>query len=485
MSNRTDYPRWARIAGAGAALVAVSGFATCHRAEHLAAILAANTGVDAAQVEGTTRAADEATRLAISETSGILLTSVANIVPDSQEIFRRSTLEAAAAGDNDKVSRLLEFWTPPTDDLEGWTVVVQSWLASGKSEEARTKAWELVELNAEKRSEFIRLFYTAHLTDPNFIQAEPVELVPDVNVNRLEPFDGSSSVIFKVRVNGETVAAFKPHQTITHQSYRGELATYRLAKLLRSTVYIPVTIETVVSEANFYPLAGIRPGDSTKFFSNNSDIVWLRDSAANKWLYGIHKEWVPGLTRFPIEYVDVWRGWLAQSVPLSRVESTNFRSALLPFQTRPRGQYEQLLERQQSTTVKQLAHQLSDLHVLDLLANNFDRYQPEQFIGMNLHFAAGRLVSIDNGATFLLEEDHNARSVTNRLRAVERFSRTTINAVRWMDTEVLFEILFEPNEHFPNERGKYEFFLTRRADLLAHVDALIERYGEEAVLVFP
>ena len=91
----------------------------------------------------------------------------------------------------------------------------------------------------------------------------------------------------------------------------------------------------------------------------------------------------------------------------------------------------------------------------------------------------GRLVSIDNGAAFTINDPSRPRY---HLRRICRFSRSMIREIRLLDEGALLPILYpEPSRA---ERRRYKAFLERRQELLEHVDACVARHGESVVLFF-
>jgi hypothetical protein len=137
-------------------------------------------------------------------------------------------------------------------------------------------------------------------------------------------------------------------------------------------------------------------------------------------------------------------------------------------------------------TALDLARQLSNLHVFDLLINNWDRYSGA-YPGVNSQFNHGMFVSIDNGAAFQARRQGNTSEFTtwNRLRRIEIFSRTTIESIRSMDTDRARALLFPTSRWHTDDDDRWERFLHRRERLLSHIDALIEQHGEDRVLVLP
>jgi hypothetical protein len=300
----------------------------------------------------------------------------------------------------------------------------------------------------------------------------------------LEPFHGSSSIIFKWRDENIIFASFKPSQSIRRQYYRSEVAADRLAHILGLGIVVPESREVQVSWDDFHSLSGIEPGDET-FHQTNARLQWLGEGG-DRYLRGVSKTWIRGLRRFPIEYADVWTPWLDGSRDAEWLRETRVSDAVEGFRERPRDHYAEVAREAHGMTTLQLAHQLSDLHVFDVLVNNYDRYQPEGLqLGMNCHIVAGSLVSLDNGAGFPTRDDHDWRRVRNKVESITRFSRSTYQMLSALDPAALRPALFLPDPHADQEDDRFEYFVERWEWMLARINQLIEERGEAEVLMFP
>ena len=193
---------------------------------------------------------------------------------------------------------------------------------------------------------------------------------------------------------------------------------------------------------------------------------------------------MPGFSQFPIEYTDVWGDLLSNWITAERLHEIELNDAIRGFNGRDRGRYWDILERAEDTTTFDLAHQISDLHVFDFLINNWDRYSGEYW-GVNCQWNHGQFVSIDNGASFQTSDWGGWSATRGRLQRIHRFSQDTIDAIRWMEPDLLFEILFPPSEFHDDEGERWAMFLERRDWLLGYVDGLIEDYSYDRIMIFP
>jgi hypothetical protein len=130
--------------------------------------------------------------------------------------------------------------------------------------------------------------------------------------------------------------------------------------------------------------------------------------------------------------------------------------------------------------LRDVARQLSSILVFDYLTQNWDRFSTSsKYYGVNNQFADGRFISLDNGAAFY---DEPMPDVGPRFEKTSRFSRSMIVAVRALEPEAVDAVLF-PNADRIDKR-RLELFWKQRDKLLARVDKLVEKYGEERVYEF-
>mgnify|MGYP007011827565 CR=1 FL=1 len=325
-----------------------------------------------------------------------------------------------------------------------------------------------------------RLHAVAILQDDEIVQpvAEPLDALDAWSTAVV--LNAGSSVLFRLRDTDGGLWVFKPEQSIRHTNYRGEIASWRVAELLELNLHVPESREVVVRESWWEALTGRHDVAHTR--SRLSVPTWTTGDDGERRLHGMLKPWVDGMARFPIERTGSWSPWLSGERPLDEIRTRSALELMAGFTPDSEEQRTRYTRALQGVPAMELLHQLSDLHVFDYLTNNWDRYQPERF-GLNCHVRAGRVVALDNGATFLPAAAFSDRSTAWRLRRIRHFSASTVAHLRALDTELARDILFPGNR--PDEREAFDAMLERRDAMLAHVDRLIARHGEEAVLTFP
>ena len=459
---------------------ALCGCATLWQTEHAADV------VRIAVAGATVQAEDAAVERAFDAAGVGVRHAVATSSPEQDAIRREAMLRFVAEEDWAAASMLAHFWHPEPSDFAGTHARLQTAAATGRLDEATEQARALATSSAEDaalREAYLLAHYALLAESPERLDLRTLYVASGGPISALEPFDGSSSEIFRVRdTEGTVVGVWKPHQSVRHQSYRGEVATYRLCAMLGCALEVPRSLAMWVAEEDFYALTGLAPDASTQIYSRWSEILWT-EGPNGRGVWGVYKDWVPAFSRFAIEYTDVWRPLLRIGVRATDLEAQRLQQALAPFATRERGFFGRLMEQANGATAFDLARQLSDLHVLDALINNFDRYQSD-WPGMNCHYRDGRILSLDNGASFTLPAEFNERVTMRRLTQVQLFSRSLVDALRWMP-ESAGALLLPDVEHFDDTRARREAFFARRDAVLAYIDGLVAEHGEAAVFVFP
>ena len=93
------------------------------------------------------------------------------------------------------------------------------------------------------------------------------------------------------------------------------------------------------------------------------------------------------------------------------------------------------------------------------------------------------MIYLDNGAGFWLGEQRLGL-MEARLNTLQRFRRSTVDAVRALNVDALAKRMQDdPLAPVLNEK-QLDGLRQRRQALLDHVDALVARYGEAAVLAW-
>ena len=248
---------------------------------------------------------------------------------------------------------------------------------------------------------------------------------------------GSTSVNLHLRLAGGIDAAWKPRTTTHGETYRAEIAAYRLNRLLGLN-RVPPAVSRII------PRSQLR-------LAPTSPVLFERDNTAR----GAAIYWVPVLRDSLIDRpreIDRWSAWLRQG-------------RTIPEDQRGR------------------AEEISSLLVFDFLTGNWDRWS-----GSNVPMDAdGHLIYRDNNGGF--EEpfvEGLMQRGMSRLRRAQRFSRGVIARARALtEASVRAEMALDPDRaHPPLTDAQIRSLLRRRDALIQYVDGLSRRHGEGNVLCF-
>ncbi len=277
-------------------------------------------------------------------------------------------------------------------------------------------------------------------------------------IEAVERGHGGRSLSFRVTLADGTSGYFKPAQTFNGMRWQSEIAAYHLDRELGLGRVAPVVGRSIPFDEIEGAASGdgradeLRPGEDG---SIDGAFVW----------------WVPERL-VPLPLPDGWERWL-------RVEGEPARVS--PFQ-RP-GEYRRATPRSspapEPAEPEGRAAELSDLIVFDYLTQNLDRWGTNN-TNVRTVGEGGPLMFLDNAAAFVLRSPRIAL-MDARLEAVQRFRRSTIDAVRRLDVDRFAERLADDPLAPELDQRQLDNLEARRARLLAYVDALVEEHGEDAV----
>lgn len=263
---------------------------------------------------------------------------------------------------------------------------------------------------------------------------------------------GTSSVVFKLDIDGPIDGAFRPESRLNPRGHLSEVAAFRLGRALGIETVAPAVPRTL----SWVELSRLVKASRPEAWDALEKDIVSRDGQ----VHGVAIYWIPELRELGFDTPDGvarFSRWLAQDgAPASRDKS------------------------------KLLAAQISTMLGFDYLIGNFDR-----FSGANMQGDASgeRLLLRDHNMAFFepFRLQHHQR-VLSRLKRAQRFSRRFVNAVRELDGPRLSGALAErgdPKNLAVLTAGQLRSVLDRRRALLSYIAALIDTYGERNVLTFP
>jgi hypothetical protein len=255
---------------------------------------------------------------------------------------------------------------------------------------------------------------------------------------------GHTSVVFKVELSTGRKAAFKPASRRGPLRYKGEVAAYRLARLLELPNVPPAFFRTLDAR----PLASAKGGGEM--------IV------SNGLVKGALIPWIADLSFVALEQAPLsieWKNWLKRASWVA--ESKRGR-----------------------------AREISTLVAFDYLTGNWDRWSGGN---VGLDKATGSLLYIDNdGAFFEVAPEDGLQRNKKLLAGIDRFSRAFITRLRSLDDAAITQAI---GDEIPAADGKAAVpllspralaaMLKRRVELLDLVDAKLEAAGETETYFFP
>lgn len=278
---------------------------------------------------------------------------------------------------------------------------------------------------------------------------------------------GGRSLSFRITLEDGTEGYFKPEQAFNGMRWSSEIAAFHLDRELGLGRVAPCVARRV-AWADLEAAAG---GDARE------DELAVGEEGT---LRGAFVWWVPERLR-PLPLPDGWEAWL-------RIDAT--RPAVSPFQ-RP-GAYRtalaaategarQPIEDPPTPDRPERPAELSDVIVFDYLTQNTDRWGGNN-TNLRTVGEGGELMFLDNAAGFVL--GRRVPIMDQRLAEVQRFRRRTVAAVRALDVDRLQSRLEDDPLAPALDPRQLAHLEARRDFLVAYVDGLVERYGEDEVLAY-
>lgn len=289
-----------------------------------------------------------------------------------------------------------------------------------------------------------------------FADASPVAILDAGSTDLQGYFDaapksgksiGHTSVVFKLELAGDLVAAYKPESKRGHRRYRGEIAAYRLGQALHLRNVPPALYRAFDPKELRAALA--KDAAAAKLYDDEAVV------AADGKLHGAIMPWIPKLEFLPLEGAP-WRarftGWLSHD-------------GTIPEEQRA------------------LAGQISTMIAFDAITGNWDRWSGGN---VGLDRATNTLLFIDNDGTFFDPVPPQPLAAQLALlKKVDHFSKSFVKSLRAMDVISFADAIgFEvPPESLLTPKvlaGADE----RKRKVLEIVDAKIAAWGEASVLSF-
>ena len=297
-----------------------------------------------------------------------------------------------------------------------------------------------------------------------------IEALRTSEISEVEKGKGGRSLAFRITLADGTRGYFKPKQTFSAAHWYSEVAAYYLDRELGFGRVPPTTgrtfrwseLEKAAGRDERVSELGIGPDGTVK-----GAFIW----------------WIPE----PLKRVRMGRKWerwvrVQKSLPVTPYQRPVDYRADLNRRPGVREATDPSRPIAQTPDTEERPAELSDLIVFDYLTQNVDRWGGD-FTNVRSRGPGGPLIYIDNGAGFWLGEQRLGL-MEARLKALQRFRRSTVEAVRQLDIERFSARLQgDPLAPVLNEK-QLDGLSQRRQAVLGHVDAMVARFGEARVFAW-
>ena len=305
----------------------------------------------------------------------------------------------------------------------------------------------------------------AFLGEPDALR---IESLRESAIAEVRKGKGGRSLAFEIVLEDGTKGYFKPKQGFSAAHWYSEVAAYYLDRALGLGRVPPTTGRR------------LEWGALKKAAGSDDRIEELR-IAPDGTIKGAFIWWIPE----PLKRLRMGRKWerwvrVQKTLPVTPYQRpVDYRADL----NRRRGVREATDPSRpiaKSPDLGSRPAELSDLIVFDYLTQNVDRWGGD-FTNVRTRGTGGPLIYLDNGAGFWLGEQRLGL-MEARLRALQKFRRSTIEAVRALDVDAFaVQLQSDPLAPVLNEK-QLGGLRQRRQAVLDHVQNLVARFGEGAVL---
>ncbi len=299
------------------------------------------------------------------------------------------------------------------------------------------------------------------------LDAPRLEVLRHAAITRIERGSGGRSVGFRLTFEDGSRGYFKPEQTFSGSSDRAEVAAYRVDRAL-GLGRVPTTTLREIAWSRLEPLLTgdrraaeviVQPDGMVR----GSLSAWIEEPLVPLELGVGFERWfrvepAPYLT--PFQRARVFIAQAEGSQPI--VPPVDEEGRALPLAGEP--------DRDDRGA------ELSDLVLFDHLVHNIDRWGGG-FTNVRTRGCGGALVFLDQGGAFG-PGMQRIGFMDRRLAAVQRFRRSTVEAIRSLDLESLRAELVEEGFGELLDARRLEGLEARRRAILAHVDARLALHGE-------
>lgn len=281
---------------------------------------------------------------------------------------------------------------------------------------------------------------------------------------------GGRSLAFRITLSDGTRGYFKPKQTFSAAHWYSEVAAYYLDREL-GFGRVPPTTGRTFAWSELEAAAG------------QDERISELGIAKNGTLKGAFIWWIPE----PLKRIRMGRTWerwvrVHKSLPITPYQRPVDYRADLNGRPGVREATDRSRPLATGPDTETRPAELSDLILFDYLTQNVDRWGGD-FTNVRSRGPEGPLVYLDNGAGFWLGEQRLGL-MEARLKALQRFRRSTVEAIRKFDIEGFAKRLQDdPLAPVLNDK-QLDGLAERSRAVLEHVDAMVARFGEARVFAW-
>jgi hypothetical protein len=321
-------------------------------------------------------------------------------------------------------------------------------------------------------------------------EAQQRESLAYQDIKDVKRGSGGRSLGLKITLADGTEGYFKPEQSFSAAHYYAELAAYYLDREL-GLGRVPPTVGRVFPFKSLTRAVGSDERREELIVQKDGTIrgafIWwipqrlVPIRPGRSWERWVRIEpWLPRMVT-PFQRPRLYMEKMGLAMPDDPISAewgggsdagihirptTEFTEAAAPAATDRASKQPDMAER---------PAELSDLIVFDFLTQNLDRWGGE-YTNVRTIEAGGPLVYLDNGAGFIAQASKGVMRA--RLRVVERFRRSTIEAISKLDIQKLKERMqSDPLWPFLKDED-LAHLAQRKQELLTHVQNIKAKYGE-------
>lgn len=314
---------------------------------------------------------------------------------------------------------------------------------------------------------------SSQVPPPGFLGAPDADRISSLrgaDIAEVSKGRGGRSLAFRITLADGTRGYFKPKQTFSAAHWYSEVAAYYVDREL-GLGRVPPTTGRTFAWSELEAAAG------------RDERVSELGIGKNGTLKGAFIWWIPE----PLKRVRMGRTWerwvrVQKFLPITPYQRpVDYRADL---NRRPGVREATDPSRPIATTpdTETRPAELSDLILFDYLTQNVDRWGGD-FTNVRSRGPGGPLIYLDNGAGFWMGEQRLGL-MEARLKALQRFRRSTVEAIRKFDIERFAKRLQEdPLAPVLNEK-QLDGLAERLGAVLEHVDAMVSRFGEARVFAW-